>query len=323
MRKIIFVFIFLIFTGNFYKNFAYDTTAAKYYPLAVGNSWTYSYSGFPCCGFYRYKEVVTGTISTNAHFYYIITTYRIGFSQGIEYRRIDSVKNNILIYSTSGCSWLQNEITGDSIGAHLGDSSKYICVDYYRLTDTSNINVFGMTKKGKNFNWSNYFEGGATRRFVKDIGFYSSFSYYHTSNTSISLLGCTINGVLYGDTSLTGIKKISSEIPDKFSLSQNYPNPFNPSTKIRFEVPLLSQEGVSRRDGVVALKIYDALGKEVATLVNEQLKPGEYETEFDGTNLPSGVYYYQLVVGDNPTVKSGTGNNNGGFTETKKMVLIK
>lgn len=112
---------------------------------------------------------------------------------------------------------------------------------------------------------------------------------------------------------IIGITEISSHVPAKFLLSQNYPNPFNPSTKIKFSVPILSQEGVSRRDGVVSLKIYNILGKEVAALVNEQLQPGTYEVTWNASNYPSGVYFYKLV-GD---------NNNGEFIKTKKMVLLK
>src|SRR5207249_1564273 len=106
-----------------------------------------------------------------------------------------------------------------------------------------------------------------------------------------------------------GIKHISSEIPKAFSLMQNYPNPFNPVTKIKFDIPKSSKANII---------IYDILGREVTTLVNEQLKQGSYETEWDGSNFASGIYYYKLVVGDN--------TNNGGagdFSETKKMVLIK
>jgi hypothetical protein len=107
---------------------------------------------------------------------------------------------------------------------------------------------------------------------------------------------------------LAGVRKISYEIPDKYSLTQNYPNPFNPSTKIKFEIPL--SRGVPAGRGVsVTIKIYDLLGHEVATLVNQQLKPGTYEVEWDGTNYPSGVYFYKLQTES--------------FTETKRMVLIK
>lgn len=102
-----------------------------------------------------------------------------------------------------------------------------------------------------------------------------------------------------------GINKISTEVPAKFRLEQNYPNPFNPVTKIKFEVPL-SKGGLR---GVVILKVFDLLGREVAILVNEQLKPGTYEVTFDGSSLSSGVYFYKLTAGD--------------FSETKKMLMIK
>jgi hypothetical protein len=97
-----------------------------------------------------------------------------------------------------------------------------------------------------------------------------------------------------------GITPISSEVPKSFSLSQNYPNPFNPNTVIKFQVTGYR---------FIKLSVYDILGKEVSTLVNEQLHPGTYEVNFDGTNLPSGVYFYNLSAGD--------------YTETKKMILIK
>ncbi|MDD5361198.1 MAG: M1 family aminopeptidase [Ignavibacteria bacterium] len=93
-----------------------------------------------------------------------------------------------------------------------------------------------------------------------------------------------------------GIQSISSEIPDRFSLSQNYPNPFNPVTKIKFAIV---EDGISKiENGVVTLKVYDMLGKEVALLVNEKLRPGFYEVQFSGSQLPSGVYFYRLIVGD-------------------------
>lgn len=101
--------------------------------------------------------------------------------------------------------------------------------------------------------------------------------------------------------------------PTGYSLGQNYPNPFNPVTKIKFKIP-----GQTRNDNIlVTLKVYDILGREVATLVNEEKPAGEYEVEFVGTGLPSGIYFYQLRAGD-PSASSGLG-----FVETKKMVLIK
>ena len=95
---------------------------------------------------------------------------------------------------------------------------------------------------------------------------------------------------------------------DKFSLDQNYPNPFNPSTKISWQTPV---------GGWQTLKVYDVLGNEVATLVNEEKPSGSYEVEFDASKLTSGVYFYQLRAGD-PESSSGQG-----FVETKKMILLR
>jgi len=100
----------------------------------------------------------------------------------------------------------------------------------------------------------------------------------------------------------------STGLPPNFKLNQNYPNPFNPTTTIKYSIPVdpatAGQHAVS-----VQLKIFDILGREVVTLVNEEKTPGEYQIKFDGTNLSSGVYFYLLHAGD--------------FAETKKMTLIK
>ena len=103
----------------------------------------------------------------------------------------------------------------------------------------------------------------------------------------------TVNGGI-------GIQQISTEIPKSFYLSQNYPNPFNPATKIRFALP---------RGSFTRIVVYDALGRETETLVNEQLGAGTYEVNWDAADMPSGVYFYRLSAND--------------FFETKKLILIK
>jgi len=100
--------------------------------------------------------------------------------------------------------------------------------------------------------------------------------------------------------------------PKEFSLSQNFPNPYNPVTKIKYSIPSplvppFIKGGTN--GGFVTLKIYDILGNEVATLVNEEQPAGEYEVDFDGNKLTSGIYFYTLRVGN--------------FVKTKKMILIK
>jgi hypothetical protein len=137
------------------------------------------------------------------------------------------------------------------------------------------------------------------------------------------------NGVLGGYVSSWGVQTspltdvpIASEIPGEFVLHQNYPNPFNPSTKIKFQIPARLQEsheagGPNLKPQTVSLKVYDILGREVRTLVNENLQPGVYEATFDATGLASGVYFYRLIA--QPT----SGEQAAVFVETKKLVVMR
>lgn len=97
-----------------------------------------------------------------------------------------------------------------------------------------------------------------------------------------------------------GIQNISSQIPDKYKLENNFPNPFNPSTNLKFQIPEKS---------FVSIVIYDMLGREVITLLSEELNAGYYNYQFNAENLNSGIYFYKLVTEN--------------FSETKKMVLVK
>ncbi len=103
-----------------------------------------------------------------------------------------------------------------------------------------------------------------------------------------------------GPNTLIGITSNTQTIPANFALYQNYPNPFNPETKINFDIPKSSQ---------VSLKIYDVLGREVAVLVNENMKPGKYARIWNATMVASGVYFYELNAGD--------------YKDVKKMILVK
>ncbi len=104
--------------------------------------------------------------------------------------------------------------------------------------------------------------------------------------------------IKYGST--IGIEPVSGNVPEKFSLSQNYPNPFNPTTNIKLQIP---------ESGLVKLAVFDVTGRQVAELVNETLSAGEYKVDFNASGLTSGVYFYKLT--------------SAGFTETKRMVLVK
>src|SRR5574338_29578 len=110
------------------------------------------------------------------------------------------------------------------------------------------------------------------------------------------------DSLAFGSTKLavTDVEETKSALPAMFSLSQNYPNPFNPSTTISYQIP--SQQ-------FVTIKVYDVLGNEVATLVNEYKNAGSYEVDINASKLSSGVYFYKLQAGS--------------FVQTKKMILLK
>ncbi len=157
-------------------------------------------------------------------------------------------------------------------------------------------------------------DGGSS--WSKDETFKDQFSFFSSAfNEQGKILFGTSNGHIIGwDVTVDVKEEKVDRIPSGYVLEQNYPNPFNPSTTINYSIPTSSHpqtgsptyqgEGVS-----VSLKVYDILGKEVATLVNESKSPGAYRVEFDASSLSSGVYYYQMVTEL--------------FRETRKMLLVK
>jgi photosystem II stability/assembly factor-like uncharacterized protein len=122
---------------------------------------------------------------------------------------------------------------------------------------------------------------------------------YHLGTNTIKI-GTHGRGVWKLNGPLVGIVNSASSVPDNYSLYQNYPNPFNPVTKIKYSV---------KQSGIVKLKVYDALGRNVSVIVNQNQSPGTYEVVFDAANLTSGIYFYQLEAGN--------------YSETKKMMVLK
>ena len=148
--------------------------------------------------------------------------------------------------------------------------------------------------------WSMNYNGlsqGVNEDIPKKIALDNSNNVYVTGH-SVGVNANDVCTIKYSP--IVGINPVSSEIPNRFYLYQNYPNPFNPKTKIKFDLPF---------ETFTILKVYDALGREVSTLVNENLKAGKYEVGWNASILNSGIYFYKLITER--------------FTETKKMVLIK
>lgn len=296
---------------------------SDFLPLQTGNVWIYrcSTGGMVCGGCSgRVRIVLTGDTIVNGKTYKKSQSTSSVISGACQYCginppaplynvRFDEQTGNVYRLSSNGCQYSPGEIMIDSFRARLNDSVRVNCeppVQYlaYVCADTNNAIVLGTSRQARFFS-TDGFESNSFRKYSKGIGLYheyrQGFSGTYTCTSQMTLLGCIINGVVYGDTSmLVGIEQVSGEIPLKFSLSQNYPNPFNPATTISIEIP---------KSEFVSLTVSDALGREVETILSKQLNPGSYQAEWDAANYPSGVYYYILSAGE--------------YTETKKMVLIK
>ena len=131
-----------------------------------------------------------------------------------------------------------------------------------------------------------------------NIRLYGVFFTDANTGTAVGWLGTILRTTTGGVVSVKDVRQ--SEIPREVALHQNYPNPFNPSTNIGFTI---------QTSGSTLLKVFDVLGREVATLVNEEIQPGTYEVTWDAKDLPSGVYFYNLQTGT--------------FVQTRKMILLK
>ena len=303
MKKIIFILTLLLLVIFLKDSWAIDTVSTKYLPLQVGNVWVYNYSG-NFSGKERLK--IISTTVQNGHRYYNFsvevfgTTCECGiitytpFLVQLQPLRIDSVNGNLLMLGNS-CLYV-NEHLIDSLASRLNCSYPDTPLNYCNQTRCCDTGNQSKTFGNYGVNWS------YDRTYRLNIGLYQSWQgCFGMYSCNYNLQGCVINGILWGDTGYpTGIIKTSSEVPKEFSLYQNYPNPFNPSTNIKYQIA---------KNSNVTLKIYDILGNDVATLVNEKLSPGTYEVEWNGSNYSNCVYFYILTAGE--------------FSETKKLILLK
>jgi hypothetical protein len=166
-----------------------------------------------------------------------------------------------------------NQVVGtfDNINYNKNNLEKYASIDYE--VDCSGITV-----------------GDYYLRLVTNV----------TGNAIYTLANLFNGSTILEKKNYNKVNFIGSEIPATYDLAQNFPNPFNPSTTIRYQIP---------QDGIVTLKIYDILGSEVATLVNEEKIAGKYEVNFNASVLASGVYIYKIQAGS--------------FINSKKMILLK
>jgi photosystem II stability/assembly factor-like uncharacterized protein len=230
--------------------------------------------------------------------------------------------SGVYLSTDNGSSWLQTSLNNQNIwslaangnnifaGTYNPDNGVYLSTNNgntWTQTSLNNITVSSIATSGNmvfastpNGVYVSYDNG--TNWIKKNEGIIGAIS--------VNAF-CILNDYIFAGTSfgvykrplgelITGIQPISNEIPGKFSLSQNYPNPFNPTTKIKFSLP---------NDTFTNLVIYDATGRELQSLVSEQLNAGTYEVVWSANKYSSGVYYYKLTAGN--------------FSSTNKMILLK
>lgn len=158
---------------------------------------------------------------------------------------------------------------------------------YNVSSETNGIHLSSSSQSSGTFNWTAPAVG------TGDVKLY-------VAGLQGSKNGPNTNLVLTSTEQVSGIHGNNGNMPKQINLFQNYPNPFNPTTNIKFDIS---------KSGFTILKVYDLLGKEIQTLVHQDLKTGSYAVDFDASKLTSGVYFYRLEAGD--------------YVETRKMVLMK
>ncbi|MCX7877937.1 MAG: hypothetical protein N2510_04755 [Ignavibacteria bacterium] len=222
------------------------------------------------------------------------------------------------------------------IGRGLGGSSANLLsstnsgINWTALSVPGSGNILGVYASGLSFPQSKYVRSNSI--YTSSNGFTwfveftaSSGTYTHLSRNrtgfstgpGVFYATKTNGGITRGNVIVEGVTIISTEIPQDFFLSQNYPNPFNSSTRIRFNVPMAKPvNSWDVRGPFVSLKVYDVRASEVANLHHKIIQPGIYESDFDASGLPSGVYFYRLVISD-PLY------GNVYYAHTKKMVLVR
>jgi len=278
----------------------------NYYPLAIGNQWQYrvhyvvNNSNLDTT-YYSLFTVERDTVMPNGYQYQVIES-----DSETKYVHIDSATACVYEYEYDLTRGLKTDSLLCSEGDWFGRDS------YCELIDTATILNYKTWIMVIDRPWPDISEN---HTLAMDIGMvYQEITTtmgFGTNKTS-TLVYAKIDGTEFGEL-VTTVNEVSNEI-NSFTLHQNYPNPFNPSTTIKFTVAESPIPGGDGRGGLVTLKVYDVLGNEIATLVNEELPAGEYEVEFYirgliHQTLPSGIYFYQLKAGH--------------FIETKKMLLLK
>jgi hypothetical protein len=272
----------------------------RFYPLNDGNKWIYYISGFDdyefnSYSYYQTQEIIGDTLMPDMFLYkkikleYSNNEYQLYF-----FARYDSASASINYYEKNSLDNLDLNfltIPGDTVEKFEDNYSFSI------LLREDNSTIFDQIKTEKLFQTSSLL--GQYYSIVEDIGLNFLEISYDFGHEKKELKGAVINGIVYGDTTITTISE-KQEIPEVFQLYQNYPNPFNSETIIHYTLP---------ETDFVTFKIYGVQGRLVLVLLNERRTAGEHKIRFDAKNLSSGIYYYRIETST--------------YSNTKKMILLR
>lgn len=278
-----FLISFLMFLLSTFCVFSQSGNAKS---LEIGNKWVYErwidYGMEP--SYFNYS-VIGDTMINGIKYAVVKHSYESGLNT-FGYERADSIK--IYNYNTNS----ESEIVRVNFAKDDTSTDKY-------WTDVDTVEYWGKLRIRVDYKSYNFFGGINSITYMEGIGLTDYSEEVHGADGWYYLKAAILDNVIYGDTILVDVK--SKEIsPNVFQLFQNYPNPFNPRTTIRFKLPERTK---------VVLSVFSITGEKIRELINEDLLPGSYKYEFEGTNLSSGIYFYQLKT-DN-------------FVQTKKLVLLK
>jgi Secretion system C-terminal sorting domain len=312
MSRLSIISLFLVITGVTQNSYANKTITATdslvdVFPLRINNQWTYNYD-------YEYRDDPgrspmyqwsdTGTVNlqiinnivtidstrwfvqeTGSHWTRYNTQPWGGPSIEIDtFEIIENNHGNHRLYRAGDVN-----VIFMSVLPFLPNLVDTACIYRYAMVDTGGYkNIDTRTTSGTYYRFLFNFKQDVGLTAVSEDDGCLCLTYYWTSH---SLRSSIITGVSNSQEFL---------LPRSYRLNQNYPNPFNPSTTITFTLPLRS---------FVSLKVFDLIGREVATIVSEEMQAGNYTRQWNASDLPSGTYFYRLQAGS--------------FVETKKLILLK